>query len=39
MATRTLITTFGALTMMMVVNWKLGLTQSVFKQQKYGEAL
>ncbi len=26
MATRTLITTFGALTMMMVVNWKLGLT-------------
>ena len=26
MATRTLITTFGALTMMLVVNWKLGLT-------------
>jgi len=26
LATRTLITTFGALTMMLVVNWKLGLT-------------
>lgn len=26
MATRTLITTFGALTMMLVVNWQLGLT-------------